>query len=335
MPFHQGFFGEFTSAIDSPFGGLLSSFLTAQQQQELNEEARRLQLQDRDRALGLLGDTNRLDISRLPGDAGQLAFGLGQQSRANRKIDATRLVDTFGESGALSRGFGELGGSFSNFNTGNLNRFAGQTGDIQSQFGQGAAGINQGFGNRLSGAFGLLEGAGRQESADISRRARESLGNQQQDLRARGFGGTLSANIAQGNVRDENDAQGRLQERLRQQRVGLFSDLTGQGLAARERLLGAGTNLAAGFAGQTLGSSQAANQFRSNLDLSALGQQVGLGQFLQQGLSQGRQKNLSNQFQFGQFPIQTGLQAAGLGAQLLGPLQVNPAQQLQFPQILS
>jgi len=280
--------------------------------------------------------------------------------------------------GQFGQGAEALRGQYGAGAGGLLSQFGQGAEALRGQFGAGAAGITGGYGARLGTAMGMLEGRGAQAEEDISTRFQESLANQQQALRARGFGGTMAANIAQGSAREESAEQRRLQEQLRGERLGVFGQMSGQGLAAQERMLGAGTGLGqqllgaetglgqqllgtgtalgqqllgsgtalgqqllgtgtglqAGFAGQQLAAGQGGQQFLGGLGLSALGQRGQMGQFFQQQHDLLRQQNLANQFGFGQYPIGVGQQVTGMALNTLGPIDIRPPQQLQFPQIL-
>lgn len=339
-----------------------------------------------------------MDISRFPAYARTLAERLYGQSGTMREQQQRRLGQ-LGPQGEIMGGLAGLPGQFGAQNQAILDQFGGQAGDItgqfqrgaggllgqfgqgaagllgqfgqgaealRSQFGAGAAGITGGFEDRLGTAMGMLEGRGQQAEEDIATRFRESLGAQQQGLRARGFGGTMAANIAQGSAVGESAEQRRLQEQLRGERLGLYSDLSGQGLAARERLLGAGTGLGqqllgagvglgqqllgagtglgqqllgagtglqAGFAGQQLGAGQAGQQFLGGLGLSALGQRGSMGQFFSEQLGRIQQQDLANRFQFGQYPIGIGQWGAGQALGFLGPGQIAAPQQSPYAQI--
>jgi len=355
--------GNLLGLLGSAPAGFLSRLLAAQQQQQVNERVRGQQEQLFSQQAGILGLSGvegapavpppaGLDLSALPGQAGALGRELGGQSLFNQNIGQNRLQGAFGPGSDIMTALRGLGSQFGAENQNILGQFGRQAGGITGQFQQGARGLGRGFGvgaaginrdfeQRLGRGLGMLEGRGQQAEEDISTRFRESLGNQQRGLSARGFGGTLSSNIAQGSAREESAEQRRLQEQLRGERLGLFTGLSGEALGARERLLGAGTslgerllgagtNLQAGFAGQQLGAGQGGQQFLSSLNLGALGQQGQLGQFLQQQLGLGRQQHLSNRLQFGQLPIQAGFQATGQALSSLGQLGVNPPQQLRF-----
>jgi hypothetical protein len=228
--------------------------------------------------------------------------------------------------------------------TGLLSQFGQGAQGLRSQFGAGAAGITGGFEDRLGRAMGMLEGRGQQAEEDIATRFRESLGAQQQGLAARGFGGTMAANIAQGSAREESAEQRRLQEQLRGEQLGLFTNLSGQGLAARERLLGAGTGLGqqllgaqvglgqqllgagTGLGQQLLGAGTGLGQqllgAGTNLQAGFAGQQLQAGQGLQQLLAGLRLSSLGQQGGLGQFMQQMFGQAG----------QQNLANQFQFGQ---
>lgn len=321
MSRHFPFAGTFGAANDffsNQLGGFFTNLFFAQQQQERNESTLEQQENLVGQAGGIIGledipgipsFDSPFDISGLPGEArglaNQLTTGPGS-SRDNLALGRRELFGQFGPQSALQTSLGALPGQFGEANQG-----------ILSEFASGATGINQGFQDRLGGALSILEGSGRQAAEDISTRFETSLGNEQQALRARGFGGTQAANLGQASAIGESAEQRRLQEQLRQQRLGVFSDLSGQALGAQERLLGSGANLA-----------QGGQQFLGGLNLNALGQQGALGQFFTQQLAAGRADDLANRFQFGRFPLDVTQQTAGLALSGLGPIDIRNPQQL-------
>ncbi len=379
----QQIFGGFNKFLSSPIGGFILSQFTANEQRQINEATREQQENVVGQQAGTLGLSpipgiptipSSLDITQFPGQAQSLADRLSRLSSGESNQARARAFRAFGTDSPINKGLAGLQGDFQTANQATLDEFGQQAGGItgqfqagaqglqqqfgagaaglQSQFAQGAAGINQGFQDRLRESLGILEGAGQQASEDISTRFQESLGNQQQALAARGFGGsTLGSNLALGSAREESAEQRRLQEQLRQQRLGTFANLSGQALGAQQGLLGAGTslgqgllgfgtslgqgllgagtNLQAGFAGQGLAAGQAGNQFGANLGFGALQAQSGNNQFLQNFLQRNVQQNLDNQFRLGQFPIGVGQQAAQTQLNALGQLDIRNPQQLQ------
>lgn len=336
-PWWQQLFGMGEDFLSSQLGQFFVNQAAANEQRKLDERARGQQEALVGQSLGMFGlggipgvdavpPPPGMDLSALPGQAQTLADQLGGLSSGNLARTQTGL----GGLGRISAGLQALPGQFTRQNRNILGEFRQQGQNITGQFGAGAGDINRGFRDRLGEALGMLEGRGAQAEEDIATRFRESLGEQQANLRARGFGGSDIANIARASAGEESAEQRRLQEQLRGERLGLFSDLSGQGLAAQERLLGAGTGLQAGFAGQQLGAGQAGQQFLGGLNLNALGQRGQLGQFMQDALMQSRQQDLSNQFQFGQFPIGVQQQGIGQALQMLGSLDIRAPQQMDF-----
>lgn len=98
-------------------------------------------------------------------------------------------------------------------------------------------GIVGGFEERQREGMSLLEGLGRQEEADIRQDFASLGGTLQQRLAAQGFGGSAAAGVASGVQRAQTGALGRLDERLREQQVTTFADLSGDVLGAREAQL--------------------------------------------------------------------------------------------------
>lgn len=75
---------------------------------------------------------------------------------------------------------------------------------------------------------GILEGSGDQERKDINEGYAAEQGGALNDLTSRGLAGTtITPNVRQGIERERTGAQGRLNQRLRQERLGLESYLAG------------------------------------------------------------------------------------------------------------
>jgi len=92
--------------------------------------------------------------------------------------------------------------------------------------------INQrnlyGMQNRMNRGMAMLEGMGEQEKADINQTFDSNRAAINQDMVSRGLGGsTVAATLKTGNERERTGAQGRLQDRLRRQKFGAFSALSG------------------------------------------------------------------------------------------------------------
>lgn len=98
------------------------------------------------------------------------------------------------------------------------------------------ADIDKGYSDRFASAMSTMEGLGDQERADISSRYRGLQSSQQQDLTSRGLTGTtILPTMQQGVAQQETAAQGRLGERLRREKLGYQTQLSGEQLAFQER----------------------------------------------------------------------------------------------------
>lgn len=96
--------------------------------------------------------------------------------------------------------------------------------------------ILAGMQNRYERNMNALRGAGQQEARDINTNYDRQAAARRQSLIARGLGdSTVSDTMQMGNERERTDAQGRLQERLRQQQISLDAQLSGDVLNFMER----------------------------------------------------------------------------------------------------
>lgn len=194
-------------------------------------------------------------------------------------------------------------------------------GDIYNKYGQLRSDFRTGFGELQ----GYLEGAGSQERADIQQRFQAERGATEADLAARGLAGTTvlsGANAAL--TRQESDAMGGLEERLRGQRIGL-----GQyGLTGEAGIEQAGLGAYGGAMQNYLGTKTALGQYGVGLGAADrdrilnIMQQVG-GQKTGMDIQLG-QDVLNAQNYYGQLPIQYGTQLQEYGNMLLSSQQRQP-----------
>lgn len=90
--------------------------------------------------------------------------------------------------------------------------------------------------NRYERNMNYLEGAGQQEARDINQAYAQQAARTNQDLINRGLRtSTIASNLQAGNERERLNDQGRLQERLRQQRIATDAGLSGDVLSLMER----------------------------------------------------------------------------------------------------
>ena len=93
-----------------------------------------------------------------------------------------------------------------------------------------------GYGRRGQMAQMMLRGLGGQERRDIDQAFDRRSSAETANLAARGLGGTsLGSTLRTGIDRERTDAQGRLGERLRRERLGTFLGTSGDTLSAKER----------------------------------------------------------------------------------------------------
>lgn len=147
-----------------------------------------------------------------------------------------------------------------------LGRLSSDLAANQAAFGQFADPLLQGFQSREQRVLSELEGLGAQERRDINRQFDELSASQTQDLARRGLGSsTITSTVQQGAERERADAVGRLEDRLRRQRVGTLADITGQTLGAQERLGAAGFDIGRQGRSAITGAAGDIGQQRFNL----------------------------------------------------------------------
>lgn len=91
------------------------------------------------------------------------------------------------------------------------------------------------FGQRLRTGMSMLEGAGRQQTRDINQQFDSTLGAVNSNLTSRGLSGTsIAPGMRSGVARQRADALGGLRERLLQQRLATYGQLSGDAASAAD-----------------------------------------------------------------------------------------------------
>jgi hypothetical protein len=130
-----------------------------------------------------------------------------------------------------------------------------------------------GYGDRLSTAMGMAEGLGEQAKKDVLTQYGASGASQQANLQNRGLGGTtIASGVAQSNMRQQADSMNRLADQLSREKIGLYTGLTGEQLAAQERLTGQTQSMADQWANTITGTTNERNL--AGLNLSLQGQET-------------------------------------------------------------
>jgi hypothetical protein len=107
--------------------------------------------------------------------------------------------------------------------------------DILSQYGILHSDVVGGYQNRLTETMKMLEGLGSQESADIEQDWINKESKAKQDLISRGFANTTVApTMSMGYTRGKQADLARLNERLQNQRLGVYGQLSGDVLSAQQ-----------------------------------------------------------------------------------------------------
>lgn len=136
--------------------------------------------------------------------------------------------------------------------------------------------LNNMYQDRYNRNMGYFEGAGEQERADIKRRFANAQNTSMANLRSRGLvGSTIAPAVRAGNARRESDAMGALDERLRQQRIGLDASLSGDVAANYGQNAWAGLNLNNAMESGYLNNLWSTEGARRGWDANATGNLVG------------------------------------------------------------
>jgi len=232
-----------------------------QQAQGMNEQLLGLQM-------GLLGAQGRTPEGDVVPGWGRWQRELGsiekEQARAGQMLKRRTKVGQRGLSQMQAKqvgGVGQLGeqalGAFGTL-AGNLEGGYGQwgggglAGELGRGYGAFSGDITGGYDERLTTGMGMMEGMGAQERKDLLKTYGELGASQQANLAARGMGGTtIGTNIAQGNVREQQDAMNRLTDYLARQKLDVYGQFSGEGLLAKERMgqLGLGARERLGMGG--------------------------------------------------------------------------------------
>lgn len=142
-----------------------------------------------------------------------------------------------------------------------------------------------GYDQRTNAAMGMLDQLSGQERKDLRTQYAELGGQQQAQLTASGLGGTtVSPTMAAGTARQESDAMNRLNDMLTRERLGTYSQLSGEALAAKTGLTA--DTLGMGDYWATLARSAASEKGFNAADLitSGMGEVADIG--FQQGAAQ-------------------------------------------------
>lgn len=172
------------------------------------------------------------------------------------------------------------------------------------------SGVNQGYGARHERGMGYLKGGDEQSRADIGERYDTLAGQGEMAMQARGFGGSTAMMGMPAMYEQEKGAElRRHDEGIRREYLDWDTRLSGDTLAARERLGGARIGMEAGLRGEALQQGQQLTleglDARERMGGEALGAQERVGA---QGLS--AQERLAGMY----MGMDTSLSAARLQA---------------------
>jgi hypothetical protein len=111
--------------------------------------------------------------------------------------------------------------------------------DILSQYQKQYDDLSKAYANRQSEALNMLQGYGTQEKADVAQNWGNVQAQQQQDAVDRGMANTtVGMNIPLGTERGKNADLARINERIQQQKLGIYTGLSGDTLNAQQNLMG-------------------------------------------------------------------------------------------------
>jgi hypothetical protein len=168
---------------------------------------------------------------------GNQAAGLADYGRLAGDLTKAMGSEQNALLGQYNRGSGDL-----------LKRYTESQGALMGEFDQGAAGLLDAARQRQATGMALLEGMGDQARKDIDRDYKASGNAQQMQLAQRGFGsGSLLTGALRGNERERQDAQGRLNESLRGQRLNTYGALSGDVLNTQGNNFSNRMNLSSGL----------------------------------------------------------------------------------------
>lgn len=163
---------------------------------------------------------------------------------------AARRLAEFNQTGGIFAGGGRGGGRGGGGRRGSRGRFDGSgglLGNLAGEFQRAQEAANRanlerfeqvkgGFENRFNRGMANLQGLGQQELADIDQSFEELQAQQLANLTQRGLSGsTIPAVLQQGIARERGRTRGSTLDRLRQQRLSLDADLSGDLLGFIER----------------------------------------------------------------------------------------------------
>ena len=124
---------------------------------------------------------------------------------------------------------------------------------IQQQQKKGSEALGRQYQDRLKSAMAQLQGLGQAERADIGQVYQQRMSQADQGLTSRGLGNTtVRANVQRGMAAGEAQDVGRLNERLRNQQLGVYTSLSGEALGSQAQQDVQRTNLLSQIAGAKL-----------------------------------------------------------------------------------
>lgn len=129
-------------------------------------------------------------------------------------------------------------------------------GDVTGAWDAAGSKADAEYRRRQQEAMGMLEGMGTQEKKDIAENWRAQGAASQQRLRASGLGNTtIGASLASGNLRNQQADLARTNERLQNQRLGLYTTLSGDTLAAADKYGTGKIGAISGIGGAAIGGA--------------------------------------------------------------------------------
>ncbi len=177
--------------------------------------------------------------------------------------------------GGVNSGYGALneqtGKGYRSYERGLNNDYMGVGRNVGSASDRLTSSVVGGYGARRNRALAMQSRLGIAEGIDIGEGYRKLGASQNANLASRGLSGTtIGANLAQGRQREKTLDMGRLSERLRSERIGLDTRLSGDALSAQERMGSAGIDRRLGIDTARLGA-----RGRAGMGRLAAGERIG------------------------------------------------------------
>jgi len=214
---------------DAPGLGLslINSLLYKQQADEIRD----LSNQQYSNVLGgwaAMGNGGQPGLMDASGNYHLMPDVMGALDRYATDISGLMQADSAAQEGAYQQYAAGVEDRMKDLSSGLTIAYGGLADRLLGSYDQGASSLEQGFLDRYNRGLANLKGMGDQERRDINERYDARSGALNQDLISRGIrNSTVAQSMQQGNERERTADLGRLEERLRQQRLDTDAALSG------------------------------------------------------------------------------------------------------------